>query len=380
MSSHSVEDDEPLRPRPARSGGALLWGGLDLFTAVVPPERRHPSFIALAAAEGYQAARVTMQQLADRFDEVDGNFVEQFQSTGFDARVWELYLFAALEELGLQVTRPRPSPDFACTAGDTTFFVEAVTANPSDSKSTPRRPPPANPVEWLEAVRRSEDDFDWHAVRLGSALFSKLQKGYGQLPAVRDHALVLAIESFADGGSLFQTDVPLLRYLFGRELVERRGPGDVVESDRPLEAHSSGVKTIPSGFFFQPGAADISAVLFSNEGTVAKFSRMGLQAGFGAPNVRSWRVGICWDPDPAARAPREFMYEVGTITERWSDGLVMIHNPVARQPLDPGLLPGIVHHIEIDGALAVYIESDAPPFHVYASRTFTWELSAPDRR
>jgi hypothetical protein len=352
---------------------------LDLFTAQVLPERRHPSFVALATAEGYQAARVVMQQLADRLDDVDGNFVEQFQTTGFDARVWELYLFAALEELGLQVTRPRPSPDFACTTGDTTFFVEAVTANPPDTKSTPRPPPPSTPQGSLEALRRSEDDFDWHAVRLGSALFSKLQKAYAQLPAVRDHAVVLAIESFADGGSLFQSDVPLLRYLFGRELVERRGPGDVIESDRPLEAHVAGAKTIPSGFFFQPGATEIAAVLFSNEGTVAKFNRMGLQAGLAAPNVRSWRAGVCWDPDPAARGPRSFIYEVGEIIERWSDGLVMVHNPVATRRVDPGLLPGIVHHMEVDGAITSNIESDAPPFHVFASQTYTVEQSAPGR-
>ena len=34
------------------------------------------------------------------FQDVDGNFVQQFQSTGFDARLWELYLYALFTEQG----------------------------------------------------------------------------------------------------------------------------------------------------------------------------------------------------------------------------------------------------------------------------------------
>lgn len=34
------------------------------------------------------------------YEDVDGNFVEQFQSSAFDARLWELYLYAMFVELG----------------------------------------------------------------------------------------------------------------------------------------------------------------------------------------------------------------------------------------------------------------------------------------
>lgn len=345
----------------------LVWPELELFTPVVPASRQHPSFTTVATVPGHQAARVVMQQIADRLDDVDGNFVEQFQTTGFDARVWELYLFAALEDLGLRVRRPRPSPDFECTAGEAKFFVEAVTANPADTKSAPKPSPPSSREQWFQALRNSQDDFDWHAVRLGSALFSKLRKGYSDLPAVRGHPLVLAIESFADIGALTQSEVPLMRYLFGRELVKRRGPVDAVASERALAEHTAAGKTIPSGFFFQPGAEDLSAVLFSNEGTIGKFDRMGLQAGLGDPNVRSWRIGLRHNPDRSATAPLEFSYEVGEVVERWSDGLVFIHNPNARYPLDPGLVPGVVHHLDVDGTIV----SMGPPFQVFSSFTFT---------
>lgn len=44
--------------------------------------------------------------------DVDGNFIEQVQSNGFDARIWELYLFATLTEAGLEVTQPVPRRTF----------------------------------------------------------------------------------------------------------------------------------------------------------------------------------------------------------------------------------------------------------------------------
>jgi len=34
------------------------------------------------------------------YEDTDGNFVEQFQTTAFDACIWELYLFATFTELG----------------------------------------------------------------------------------------------------------------------------------------------------------------------------------------------------------------------------------------------------------------------------------------
>jgi hypothetical protein len=45
---------------------------------------------------------------------VDGNFVEQFQTRGFDARIWELYLFAAFREMNYGIERVHAVPDFEC--------------------------------------------------------------------------------------------------------------------------------------------------------------------------------------------------------------------------------------------------------------------------
>ncbi|AXB79597.1 hypothetical protein [Novosphingobium sp. P6W] len=55
--------------------------------------------------------------------------------------------------------------------------------------------------------------------------------------------------------------------------------------------HEFGDKRIPSGFFDQPLAENVSAVIFSNAGTIANFDRMGGFARVAEPSVRYVRFG-----------------------------------------------------------------------------------------
>ncbi len=60
------------------------------------------------------------------FVDVDGNFVEQFQSTGFDSRVWELYLNSYFKEEELFVNRENNTPDFIVEKYGVKIAIEAV--------------------------------------------------------------------------------------------------------------------------------------------------------------------------------------------------------------------------------------------------------------
>lgn len=73
------------------------------------------------------------------YDDVDGNFIEQFQTPGFDARVWELYLFAVLTEAGFTVSRPKPATDLLAVGPRGDFTVEATAINPTESVGPQRR-------------------------------------------------------------------------------------------------------------------------------------------------------------------------------------------------------------------------------------------------
>lgn len=87
---------------------------LDFFTPVVETEKQHPHFRILISARGMSPARGMLAEMMPYFEDVDGNFVQQFQSDGFDTRLWELYLFALFTELGYGFNREHAAPDFHC--------------------------------------------------------------------------------------------------------------------------------------------------------------------------------------------------------------------------------------------------------------------------
>ena len=70
-----------------------------------------------------------------------------FKTTGFDARIWELYLFAAFTELGYEISRIHAIPDFCCESPFGAFNVEAVTVNPTRDKLGQVVSPPAVDTE-----------------------------------------------------------------------------------------------------------------------------------------------------------------------------------------------------------------------------------------
>ncbi len=75
-------------------------------------------------------------------EDLDGNFVEQFQSTAFDQRIWELCLFALLIELGYVIDANNAVPDFIVRGLRGKMAIEAVTVGPTrlNGEIVPRQP------------------------------------------------------------------------------------------------------------------------------------------------------------------------------------------------------------------------------------------------
>lgn len=113
------------------------------------------------------------------FNDPDGNFIEQFQTTGFDQRTFELYLFAAFKQAGLAIDRRHGRPDFSLSKDGFTICVEAVTANSASG------PKPYSPVPQPRTSDQVADYLQNEVpIRLGSPLFSKLSKRYWELAHV----------------------------------------------------------------------------------------------------------------------------------------------------------------------------------------------------
>ncbi len=348
--------------------------GLDLFSPLVPPEKLHPSFKLLSEHVQWIPARSIMSEMMRHFTDVDGNFVEQFQTTAFDSRIWELYLYASLLELGLFVEKPKPAPDFMVSSGRNKVFIEAVTVGPSSKDPAPLpddEPRMRSPDEIKELLKGKIP------IRFGSSLYSKLTRKnpYWEMEGVKNQPLVFAIADFHEKHSMTWTSPALLQYLYGvsHDFIHDEN-GQLIITPMKLEMHEYDGKEIPSGFFLQENAENISAVLFTSSGTISKFNRMGKLAGFGVEHQRLYRMGVRHNHDPNASLPLSFMHEVkhGIVKETWAEGLSMFHNPKAKHPLDVGMFPGIAHHFIEEGR----IKSLLPEFHPYSS--FTWNMLLTD--
>ena len=350
----------------------------DPFVPVVPPSKLNPLFWTVANMESHSPARGMIREVFRYYSDKDGNYIEQLQTTGFDARIWELYLHAYLNDCGFSLL-PTVSPDFLVSKSGEKVAIEAVTANPTQgmgkrelrsAHSSTRLlvPPFDQTLPQLDGAFDYKQE-DYVPIKMGSALYSKLQKRYWQSPSVQNLPLVLAIETFHEEAALHYTSSALASYLYGtKDSYVWDKEGNLVIVPQRVESHSFAGKTIPSGFFNLPEAEHVSAVLFSNSGTVSKFNRMGQQGPFHNPRITLLRFGECVDPDPNAVKPSGFHYKVGDPdwTEWWGQGLEMFHNPNAEFPINPDLFPDIAHHRSRDGLML----TQGPPFQPFNSVTF----------
>ena len=65
---------------------------LEILAPCVADDKLHPNFKILAESDSYSPARGIIKELSFAFTDLDGNYRKDFQTTGFDGRLWELYL------------------------------------------------------------------------------------------------------------------------------------------------------------------------------------------------------------------------------------------------------------------------------------------------
>ncbi|HXR16024.1 MAG TPA: hypothetical protein VN777_07395 [Terriglobales bacterium] len=328
---------------------------LDFLTPVVPPERQHPIFKTLISARGYSPARALISEMMHYFDDVDGNFVQQFQSDGFNPRFWELYLYALLNELGYGFDREYEAPDFHCQGLLGDFFVEATTINPAEE--APR----------VDASNQDAYFEHYVPMRYSGALCAKLKMKYWEKPHVIGHPLVLAIQDFHMSDAMAWSNPALVEYLYAIRQVERVGAQDKSEivSEKVTEYRWGDKTPIAAGFFLLPESENISAVLANPSGTLPKFNRMAFLAGFGDRDIKMIRSGLCYRE--GSLTPERFYSEIYSpdYSETWCEGVSVYENPNAKIPLPREAFPCAAHHTSRDGR----IFCRKPSFHPVGSTT-----------
>lgn len=356
-----LDDVEEQRAQGDEAGAAV-----DFFAPLAAEDRLHVNFRRVRDERGQSSARQLINVMMRWHGDRDGNFIEQFQTNGFDARVWELYLWATLISLGYEVTQPNPSPDFVARGLGGSFAIEATTVNPRRDQSGVVVPP---------YKPESEDDLPRYVdhylpIRFAGPLTSKLGKRYWERPGISEMPLAFAVQDFHADFSMMHSIGGLMAYLYGISLH------DVVDSTgraARIDTHNWDGKQVPSRFFELPDSENVSAVIFNSQGTLPKFSRMGIEAGFQRHDVKILHGGLMLDASDNGIEQRAFSGEVEPdYWEDWITGMEVFHNPLALRPLDPTWLPGAVHHILTEEG---NVQSLYPERHVVQAQTFVIELT-----
>lgn len=331
---------------------------VDFFAALAPAKRLNPSFRTLAEKARFSPARELIAAMMRFHEDADGNFVEQFQTMGFDARLWELYLYAAFTEIGYARRSDVAVPDLVLSGPLGRLAIEATTANPPQGVAVP----PHRSKEEVDAYLR-----DYVPIKLARALTRKLNhpQPYWQAGGVGGAPFVIALQDFHAPAAMTRIVPIASEYVFG---VRHSIVDGALRIER-IGEHAFGRMREPSGFFGLPQAENVSAVILNPLGTLTKFNRMGQIAGFGDPRVRMVRAGLARgelnDVDPT---PFPFEHNVSApgYEESWVEGMVVLHNPDALIPLDPDQIPGANHEfLQPDGR----IMSLLPEFQPYMSHT-----------
>lgn len=312
----------------------------EILIPCVEDKNLHPYFRVLINEPRFEAARNLIREIVYTFVDIDGNYIREFQTSGFDARLWELYIYVYLHNAGFSINRDYSAPDYYATFFGEELFIEAVTVNTSQS---PDRPNPPKPESHEDVISLTDD---YLPIKFGSSLFSKLSKRYWEKDHVKGKPLIIAIHDFHMPGSMTWSRTGLSEYLYGiRVRLGKNAEGKEVAVFDRVKEHSWHGKTIPSNFFSQPDTENISAVLFSNAATITKFNRMGKLAGLGSKNIKLIRQGFLFDPNPNSFHPIPFSVDVDSpdYEESWSDSMIMFHNPKAKIPVDPCCFSDISH-------------------------------------
>lgn len=357
MMDNYVPDEKELQ-----KGGKAV----DIFTIVAEKSQIHPNFIKLKDEGFFTAAKKVIEEVGYHHEDIDGNFNDQLQSiNGFDARIWELYLWCYFREEDFEFDTTHDAPDFMLKKCGEEIAVEAVHV-----KRTQGLDEEMAQMEFQTVLEKLRNEMP---VMFGSPLYSKLaheyqHQKYWELPHVKGKPLVFAIADFHADMSMTWSFPAITSILYGIEqMAEKDEDGKVtlVSASGNKFAKKNNVEISP--LFLDDQYKHVSAVLFSPCGTISKFNRMGVQAGYGDSSYTLFQVKMCYNHLKNAVFPNVFFNVIDENShETWADGIQIFHNPKAAIPLNPLLFPHAGHHFYKDGLLF----SEMPPNSIISSTTW----------
>jgi hypothetical protein len=243
---------------------------MHLFTPIVAEQAQHRNFRNIyKVGNGFRCD--VLMEWAKGFDDRDGKFVKEFQTT-FNACFWELYLFAVLKQLHLKVDFSHAAPDFFVENHGGFNIGATVALNAQDTLPEFHT--------WAEPPPSDFNEFNRQAiVRLSNSVSTKQRKfheSYSKLPHVIDRPFVLAISAFDRPYAQLSCQRAIEALLFGYYVDEEKylregGTLKGYQIESVLKDNGAEVRV---NLFRDPSFSWLSAVLFSSCATWSKVAAL----------------------------------------------------------------------------------------------------------
>lgn len=345
--------------------GDIETPALDLFSNLpnINEEDFDFSYVTLKDNEEYSPAKGIINEVMPSYIDIDnGQFVREFQTTGFNQRLWELYLYCYFNEEFFQRINTLTRPDFVIEKGNILMGIEALTVG---KVLNINNVPDFNDSEFFLKYMRT---------RFARVLKRKLnhQHPYWEEKYIKNKPFVLAVADFhfdatpyesnkeMNVPSSFLSNTALVDYLYG------------YESNSQENQDYSKENCTAQGFFNESNAENVSAVISTTQGTIAKFNRMGKLAEFGSKRVQISQYAEVEVYDKKSGyltlEKKNYKIELGKHSELWGTGINFYHNPNAKYKIDSNLFPQAVHNYWDKNGLNFIMN---PAFsHIHRSLTF----------
>lgn len=312
---------------------------MDLFNENITTENSHPKYDFLLKLPEH---RKKLEEWFNGFNDRDNKITKEFKLT-FHSSFWEIYLFAVFKELNYKINMDFARPDFILQFDQENVLIEATIANikqngkPEDGRNINNYlkmfMPPHCQINFTYELNEA-------IVRYSNAINSKkkmYEDKYTDCEWINlSDPYVIALSSYSqiDFGReyIYGILALLYGYYFDNNENKYRYKDKIKKNDSKAE--------IDLGLFNNNNYENISAIIFSCTTTIGKLtsSIKSENENYNANNVYCLYQDLVDDEIP---------YKMNIVStesqELLQDGLFVLHNPFAKNPLnisyfdDPGI-------------------------------------------
>jgi hypothetical protein len=320
----------------------------------VDPSSLHFKFNILSNEIGYLGAKKILSRWGEDFFDRDKKAKKEFQTT-FHSTLWEIYLHAALKDMGFNVCTKHKRPDFIVKS-PSEFYVEAVTSEIKKGGDSEELRTPEDVYKNLHPLATKEEFsqiIDEAITRHSNSLESKIKKyrgfehkgkhvkGYIECNWIsQERPYIIAVSSHDQISYGREFIYSMFALLYGKYYDPESGKYIV-----KTHINKPGTDTnIKLGLFSDTSTIEVSAILFCNTLTLGKLASLHKSENLCSDTILNIRT-----------FQREPYFRVHEVTpdnpETLLDGLYVFHNPNAANKLDFEIFEDLAQFSEDEGGV-----------------------------